>query len=62
MKKIVLFLLMFLLPVVSFDEDKKYNVIDHKIDQDNRSYNLVCKNIHPNFFSLISDNNFISRF
>jgi len=40
---------------VSLDEDKKYNIVDKKINQDNRSYNLICNNLHPNFFSLTTN-------
>jgi DNA polymerase-3 subunit delta' len=41
--------------ILSLNEDKKYNIIKHEINHKNRSYNLICKKIHPNFFSLTAD-------
>ena len=38
--------------IFSQNEDKKYDISQKRINENNRSYKLVNKNIHPNFFSL----------
>lgn len=38
--------------ICSKNEDEKYNVSQKRINENNRSYKLINKNIHPNFFSL----------
>ena len=38
--------------IFSQNEDEKYNISQKRINTDSRSYKLVNKNIHPNFFSL----------
>ncbi len=40
--------------IFSKDEVDKYNLVENIISDKNRSYNLVSKNLHPNFF-LISN-------
>ena len=42
--------------IFSRNEDDKYNLEKKKINENNKSYNLVNKNIHPNFFSLTTNN------
>ena len=42
--------------IFSSNEDDKYNVAKNKINENNKSYILVNKNIHPNFFSLTTNN------
>jgi DNA polymerase-3 subunit delta' len=37
------------------NENEKYDLVQHKISQNNRSYNLVNKSIHPNFFTLTTN-------
>ena len=41
--------------MLSLFESNKYNLSTHSINENNYSYNLVCQNIHPNFFSLSSE-------
>jgi len=38
--------------ILSKNEDKCYSLKDFKINSDNKSYNLLIENIHPNFFLL----------
>ena len=40
--------------MLSINESNKYNLDELRINESNYSYNLICKNIHPNFFSLTS--------
>ena len=45
--------------ILSNEEEEKYFVNDFRINPNNRSYKLICNNIHPNFFLLennLSDN------
>ena len=35
--------------IFSKNEDSKYNINDYEINSDNRSYNLIINNTHPNF-------------
>jgi len=41
--------------MLSITESNKYNLLTHSINENNYSYNLVCQDIHPNFFSLSSE-------
>ena len=41
--------------IFSINEDSKYNFIDNIILKENRSYNLITNNLHPNFFLISSD-------
>ena len=41
--------------ILSTNESNKYNLDSKVINEKNYSYNLVCKNIHPNFISLTSE-------
>ena len=43
--------------ILSINESNKYNLDSKVINEKNYSYNLVCKNIHPNFISLTSELN-----
>jgi DNA polymerase III subunit delta' len=38
--------------ILSIDETNTYDLEKKKINKKNYSYNLICKNIHPNFFGL----------
>lgn len=40
--------------ILSEVEEKKYSVSNLEINPNNKSYKLVCKNMHPNFFYLES--------
>ena len=42
--------------IFSKNEDNKYDYKNNLILHDNRSYNLVLNNSHPNFFSISIDN------
>ena len=41
--------------IFSINEDSKYNFNDNIILKENRSYNLITNNLHPNFFLISSD-------
>ncbi len=41
--------------IFSINEDNKYNCNENMISKKNYSYNLVLKNIHPNFFLITSN-------
>ena len=41
--------------IFSQNEDKKYDISQKRINENNRSYKLVNKNIHPNFFFPINE-------
>ncbi len=41
--------------IFSINEKNKYNVEENTINNENYSYNLIKKNIHPNFFLVSSD-------
>ena len=36
--------------ILSKDEDNEYCITTNKIDSNNKTYNLLAKNIHPNLF------------
>ena len=46
------FLYHFINFILSKDEEKKYSIEDHRINDDNISYKLLTNNTHPNFFLL----------
>ena len=41
--------------IFSKNEDNKYNIKENLILQNNRSYNLILNNSHPNFFLISND-------
>ena len=41
--------------IFSKNEENTYSLNEYKINSNNRSYNLLAENIHPNFFLLESD-------
>tara|TARA_B100000029_G_scaffold458161_1_gene487362 strand:+ start:1635 stop:2603 length:969 start_codon:yes stop_codon:yes gene_type:complete len=43
--------------LLSQNEDNKYSIEENKINKNNKSYNLVCNNSHPNLFILENDIN-----
>ena len=43
--------------LLSQNEDNKYSIEENKINQNNKSFNLVCNNSHPNIFILKNDIN-----
>ena len=43
--------------IFSLSEENKYNFENNRIDINNYSYNLILKNIHPNFFFISNDDN-----
>ena len=45
--------------ILSLNEEKKYSLENFTIDPNNKSYNLLINNIHPNFFLL--DNSTLSE-
>jgi DNA polymerase III subunit delta' len=45
--------------ILSLNEEKKYSLENFTIDPNNKSYNLIINNIHPNFFLL--DNSTLSE-
>ncbi len=38
--------------ILSINESNKYNLKKKEINKENYSFNLICKNTHPNFFNL----------